>query len=51
MVLNADKDTENETFISNNLFFSNSNEEKIFGISIDNKLTFKNHIKNEVRNS
>ena len=48
MVLNADKDTD---IISNNLFFSNSNEEKIFGISIDNKLTFKNHIKNEVRNS
>ena len=51
MVLNADKDTENETFISNNFFFNNSNEEKIFGISIDNKLTCKNHIINEVRNS
>ena len=32
------KDTENETFI-----FNNSNEEKILGISIHNKLTFNNH--------
>ena len=51
MVLNADKDTENETFISNNFFFNKSNEEKIFGISIDNKLTFKNHIIHKVWNS
>ena len=48
MVLNADKyhfmclgkDTENETFIFNNLIFNNSNEEKIYGIIIYNKLTF-----------
>ena len=48
MVLNADKyhfmclgkDTENETFIFNNLIFNNSNEEKIHGIIIYNKLTF-----------
>ena len=53
MVLNADKchfislgkDTENETFIFNNFIFNNSNEEKILGITIDNKLTFKGHIK------
>ena len=34
------KDTENETFI-----FNNRNEEKILGITSDNKLTFKSHIK------
>ena len=53
MVLNADKyhfmclgkDTESETFIFNNLIFNNSNEEKILGITIDHKLTFKGHIK------
>ena len=39
------KDTENETFIFNNLIFNWSNEEKIFTITIDNKLTFKSHIK------
>ena len=52
MVLNADKchfmclgkDMENETFIFN-FIFNNSNEEKILGITIDNKLTFKSHIK------
>ena len=48
MVLNADnchfmcigKDTKNERFI-----FNDSNEQKIFGITIDIKLTFKSHIK------
>ena len=52
MVLNADKchfmclgkDMENETFIFN-FIFNNSNEEKILGITIGNKLTFKSHIK------
>ena len=39
------KDTENETFIFNNFIFNNSNEEKIRGITIDNKLTFKSYIK------
>ena len=39
-----DKDTENETFILNNFIFNNSNEEKILGITIDSKLTFKGHI-------
>ena len=39
------KDTENETFIFDNFIFNNSNEEKILGIIIDNKLTFKGHIK------
>ena len=53
MVLNADKcylmclgkDTENDTFIFNNFIFNNSNEEKIVGITTDNKLTFKSHAK------
>ena len=39
------KDTENETFIFNNFIFNNSNEEKIVGISTDNKLTLKSHIR------
>ena len=37
------KDTENETFSFNNFIFNNSNEDKKIGI--DNKLTFKSHIK------
>ena len=53
MVLNADKchfmcpgkDTENETLIFNNFIFNDSNEEKILGVTIVNKLTFKGHIK------
>ena len=53
MVLNADKchfmclgkDTENETSIFNNFIFNNGNKEKTLGITIDNKLTFKSHIK------
>ena len=40
-----DKDTENETFIFNNLIFNNNNEEKKLGITIGNTLTFKSHIK------
>ena len=53
MVLNADKchfmclgkGAENETFIFTNFIFINSNEERILGITIDNKLTFKSHVK------
>ena len=53
MILNADSkchfvclgnDTGNEVFIVNNFIFNNSNGEKILGITIDNKLTFKSHI-------
>ena len=52
MVLNADKchfmclgkDTENETFIFNNFIFNNNNEEKILGITIDNKFTLKFYV-------
>ena len=52
MILNADSkcrfvclgnDTGNEVFIVNNSIFNNSNGEKIRGITIDNKLTFKSH--------
>ena len=39
------KDRENETFILNNFIFNNSNEERILGMTTDNKLTFKSHIK------
>ena len=37
--------TENERFIVNNFIFHNINEEKILGITINNKLTFKSRIK------
>ena len=43
--LYAGKDMESETSIINNFIFNNSNEEKILGITIDSKLTFKSHIK------
>ena len=39
------KDTENETFMFNNFICNNSDEEKILGITIDDKLTFKRNIK------
>ena len=39
------KDTENETFIFNNFISNNSSEEKILGITMDNKLSLKSHIK------
>ena len=53
MVLNADKchfmcldkNTENKTFIFNEFIVNNNNEERILGITIDNELTFKSHIK------
>ena len=53
MVLNADQDhfmclgqdEENETFLFNNFIFNNSNEEKKLETTVDNKLTFKGHIK------
>ena len=31
--------------VFNNFIFNNSNEEKILGITIDNKLTFTSHLK------
>ena len=45
------KDTGNQTFIFNNFIFNNSNEEKVLGITIDNKLTFKSHIKISCKNA
>ena len=52
MVLNADKchfmclgkNTETETFLFNDIIMENSKEERILGILIDNKLTFRSHI-------
>ena len=40
------KDTRNETFIFKGLVMKNSKKQKILGFTIDNKLTFKSHIKN-----
>ena len=40
------KDKRNETFIFKDLVMKNSKEQKILGVTIDNKLTFKSYIKN-----
>ena len=40
------KDTRNETFIFKGLVMKNSKEQKIIRVTIDNKLTFKSHVKN-----
>ena len=40
------KDTRNENFLFKGLVMKNSKEQKILGVTIDNKLTFKSHIKN-----
>ena len=53
MILNADKyhflflgkDRENQTLIFGNLIFNESSEEKILGITTENKLTFGSNIK------
>ena len=39
------KDTRNATSIFKGLVMKNSKEQKIHGVTIDNKLTFKSHIK------
>ena len=39
------KNTENETYFFNNTEMKNSNEEEILGITTDNKLKFKIHVK------
>ena len=46
VTLCAFKDTLIENFTFINSIFNNSNEEKILGITLDKKLTFKSHIKN-----
>ena len=54
MVLNLGKchfmclgqNTVNETFVYDNTEMKNSTEEKILRVIIDNKLTFKSHVKN-----
>ena len=38
------KNTENETFIFKDTIMNNSKEEKILGVTIDNRLTFRSHI-------
>ena len=40
------KDTRNENFIFKGLVMKNRKEQKILGVTIDNKLTLKSHIKN-----
>ena len=39
------KDTANETFIFKTLVMKNNKEQKILGVTIDNKLNCKSHIK------
>ena len=39
------KNKENETFIFKDTIMNNRKEEKILGVTIDNKLTFNNHIR------
>ena len=41
-----ERNTENETFVSKIKIMKNCKEEKITGIIIDNKLTFKCNVKN-----
>ena len=40
------KDTRNEIFIFKALVMKKNKEQKILGVTIDNKLTFKSHVKN-----
>ena len=39
------KDKPNETFVFKNLVMKNSKEQKILGVTVDNKLNCKSHIK------
>ena len=41
--------TENDKFQFDNLFFKNSTEEVLLGVTIDKKLIFDSHIKNICR--
>ena len=43
--MSFEKDAGNVTFIFKGLVMKNSKEEKILGVTIDNKLNFKSHIK------
>ena len=49
VILCLGKDTRNETFIFKGFVTRNSKEQKILGVTIDNKLTFKSHIKNSCK--
>ena len=44
-----EKDRRNENFIFKGLVMKTIKEQKTLGVNIDNKLTFKSHIKNYVR--
>ena len=39
------KNTENETFVFKDTAMNNSKEEKILGVTADNKVTFISHIR------
>ena len=45
------KNTENETYFFNNTEIKTNSEEKILGITIDNKLEFKRHVKDLCKKS
>ena len=40
------KNIENETYIFNKTEMKNSSKGKVLGITVDNKLEFKSHVKN-----
>ena len=42
--MNLGKNTENQTFFFNKILMENSKEQKILGVTIDNKLNSKSHI-------
>ena len=56
MVLNAGKchficlgnNNENEVFLFNNNLMENSNKQKILGLTTDNKMNIKSHIKIQI---
>ena len=41
-----EQNTVNETFVFDNIEMKNSQEDKILGVIIDNKLRFQIHVKN-----
>ena len=45
------KNTENETFMFKGTIMNNSKEEKILGVTVDNRLTFRSHIRNLCKKS
>ena len=45
------QNTVNETFVYDNIEMKNSKEENILGVTIDNKLRFKSHVKKLLKRS